>query len=346
MKQKKLILKITTSAILAIGAVACESPLDSMETDQEDAHASGLKQLIQNDFVCDVNEDRIPTIKKKYRFNLLGGTPAHRKTAFASLANLPTEYLNYVFKRHKLPITLKNVGGSTRGATTSSNSGNGWYPTRMWIGQVTGKFNPLPHEMGHAMEHYNKYSFPNFQKDLTVMYKWAMNNSESSVMRGYAKSNQTEFWAEVFDSYYCSQESRDYMKEHMPRTLVFAQRYLISADDLEGTVGANSLVGKELQVDTDLDGVTNKYDKCADTEAEATVLFTAEHYGCSSEQAGLPDVPDTPDTGDLTGDEDGDGIPDAEDRCLGTEPGGKVWKDKTGPKAKWYGCMGGQIPNN
>ncbi len=342
---KKLNRILALSLPLAVGSfvVACDSKLSPI--DEDGPHASGLKQLVQKSFVCDVNEDRIPMIVAEYGGNLKGGSSGHKVSAKNALANLPSEYLNYVFKRHNVVVTLKNVGGSTRGMTSSSNGGGAWHPNSIWVGQMTGNFDPLAHEIGHAMQHYLKYTFPDFKSDLSAMYGLMKSNGESNHMRGYAKSSATEYWAEIFDSFYCSQASRDNMKEKMPKTLEFAQKYLIDPSDLEGNTGDDSILGAELKLDTDHDGVSNYYDKCADTPEDTEVLFSSKHYGCSQEQSGTP-APVTPVTPDGERDEDADGIPDSLDKCLGTPAGAKVWKEKTGEKAKWYGCTGGQTPNN
>jgi hypothetical protein len=263
------------TGLMACGSILNKSPLDE--------HASGTKQLVNDDFVCEAKSERSLDIMARYNDQLIGGSSAHRQTAISALTTLPDEYLRYVLDAHNLKIELRNASGSTRGMTTSTNSGSGWYPSEMWVAPKTGNFDPLPHEMGHATEHYLTKSFPNFQSDLAKAYSAARSGKESQLMRGYALSTQKEYFAEAFDSYYCSQASRKMMREKMPKTWSFARKYLIDPNALEADLP---------QIDSDDDGVYDYKDRCPDTPKDAHVWKKesgpeAKWLGCTEGQTPL-----------------------------------------------------------
>lgn len=108
--------------------------------------------------------------------------------------------------------------------------------------------------------------------------------------------------------------------------------------------------------DTDADGVPDAVDLCSLSPAGKPVWTDGPWIGCAEgqrkdpiddggddvpDQPDGPDGPDGPDNDPARLDADADGILDAEDICLGTAVGQRVWK-----RGEWMGCAGGQHANN
>ena len=265
-----------TAALATLVFFSCAKP---------DPHESGIKQLVAASFVCPADTDRIAWIEDRYgEQNLQGGTTSHRTDVVEALSLIPTEYLYWVFDHNEVPVELRQTGGSTRGATTSVGRAGVWRPERIWVGQMTGNFNPMNHEFGHATKHYLAATFPDFAADLTATYRRAMAAEEAQLMRGYARSSESEYFAELFDSYYCGTESRDDIEDNMPITYAFMQTYLIDPDALEGTSGDATLAGAREGVDDDNDRVSNAYDQCPETAVGEAIAFGTQTYGCAENQ--------------------------------------------------------------
>jgi hypothetical protein len=92
--------------------------------------------------------------------------------------------------------------------------------------------------------------------------------------------------------------------------------------------------------DADADGIADDADLCRDTPARARVWTEGAWLGCAegqrrdADQRPEPQPPAVQDT-------DADGVVDAEDVCLGTPAGARVWG-----QGQWKGCAGGQRANH
>jgi len=100
------------------------------------------------------------------------------------------------------------------------------------------------------------------------------------------------------------------------------------------TVGLVGVFGGAKPSDKDGDGISDVYDRCADTPHGAIV----DKYGCPHDQDkdgvfdGLDECPDTPekwpvDAKGCPTDADGDGVPDGKDKCADTIKGARVDAD-------------------
>jgi len=110
---------------------------------------------------------------------------------------------------------------------------------------------------------------------------------------------------------------------------------LTSFDNIVGSLGLAFMVGSRPLIDTDRDGVFDRYDKCPDTPVGAIV----NKKGCPSDTDGdgvadgLDRCPNTPlgatvDGAGCPSDGDGDGVVDGVDQCVDTPAGAQV--DATG----------------
>jgi len=298
----------------------------------KNGEGSNFAQLTNKTFQCDVLESRRPKSKLATIWSFFGGKNEHKEDVYDILSRLPTEYRYWVFDHNFLKINIREQGGSIRGVTTLSGTSRLMRPKAMWVTpRMRNGFHPLMHEIGHAVEDYVANTHTEFDSELTALYNWVVPNIEGRQMRQYAKTNRTELFAEIFDSYYCSKEAREHMREKMPRTWYFAKRFLIDPKLPESSSNTSEL-GRENNVDQDDDLVSNAFDQCPDTPKNSQRIFTMKKfYGCSPSQKG-------------GGDADRDGVLDGEDLCPGTKSGLKVWKDRDGENRVYLGCGQGQTP--
>ena len=85
----------------------------------------------------------------------------------------------------------------------------------------------LQHEIGHAMmvgvANTAKGQAADFYNQRNAVYYEGANNPQ---IRGYAKTNANEYFAEAFANYYCSPESNDFIKYQLPKTYAFLNSVL------------------------------------------------------------------------------------------------------------------------
>jgi hypothetical protein len=268
-------------------------------SNSEELKDSETKQIIPNYLKCDADHERANLIKSKYGNKFRGSGMSQ---AFLATANLPDEVLDYIFTKRSVSISLRGTG---RGGRT--NSGGGSISISSGVGS-------LAHEFGHAAHFsYLRDTQPTFQSALNNAYRYGI-RSERSGMRGYSTSNSKDFFADLFDSYYCSNASRQNMQLKFPKSYDFIVKYL-PLPPSEQTPNP----------DKDGDSVLNEADLCSMTASGAAVSDSAERMGCSEDQL-LNSV-----------DLDRDGIVNSDDLCSKTPIGAKTWKE-----GEYLGCSGGQ----
>lgn len=240
-------------------------------------------------FKCSVDTTRAAALRVKYQSMVVGSDSTWQQRAFETLALVPDEYLRVIFEDYKAPITLWSSGG---GLTTQTVRG-GQPPDRPYrsekimISRGQPHYFGLLHEVGHAIQPEIDRIHKTFFKSFRYWFEQAatLNSSESQHMWSYPKSATSEYWAETFDSYYCSPESREHMRLTYPRSYQFAKRYLIDPAKLGALSSSTSASLRENEPagDEDGDGIANASDKCVGTSAaDVTKVRQDEAYaGCA-----------------------------------------------------------------
>jgi len=247
-----------------------------MQKSEED---SAVKQLVPSYLTCDSDPTRTARVKQKYGSFFSG---SGKEQAFAATANIPEEILSFIFEQRSTRVSLRGLG---RGGSTSSGGSSI---------SVSSGVGSLAHELGHAAHYsYMRKRYNNFESALNSAYNSARRN-ESRSMRSYSTTQAQEYFADTFDSYYCSRASRANMKVKFPRTYQFAAKYLVVPLSEAGPNG-----------DNDHDGVINSDDLCSHT-AEQAEINSSVGLGCGANQ--LTDDEDT----------DRDGVSNESDKCPAT----------------------------
>lgn len=188
------------------------------------------------------------------------GVEDQRQDAMLTLTRLPREYLEFVFIKANAQMTT--IGPGQGGLTSWTGDAQGRLPTTISTGTRYGTWNVVNHEMGHASYGYIQRQYSTFENDLDQIYSYAiLSGNESSRIQGYAAQNREEFFADLFDEFYCSGEARFRLRTQLPRTFAFANRYLIAPTDG---------MGFDVTADSDKDGVTDLSDRCPNSKPDAT----------------------------------------------------------------------------
>lgn len=211
---------LTTALALSFGVIGCgaDSSRDSSATQQ--ITAPGNVQCLNF-------QDRKAEIERRYGARVTG-YDGYRHAAFMTMTRLPEEYMDFVFVTARAQMSVSGPGNG--GLTSWTYDREGRVPTTISTGTCCGSgfHDVVNHEMGHAAYGKVMRLEPGFEQALTAQYNYAVyQGNERRNMQSYAQNNREEYFAELFDEYYCSPEARQRMKERLPTTFEFAERYLL-----------------------------------------------------------------------------------------------------------------------
>jgi hypothetical protein len=213
-------------------ALACAFVVSACGQTKTVDQGSQVEQIFASvTMACEANQTLLPGVDQRYRSHVSASSARDTQDALNALSVLPEPYLNWVIKGSNLKINVtNNIGG---GFTTWS----GQKITSMQVGRkaTNGNYYSLRHEVGHAVHVYLSNNVQGFSTDWSTAYRSAM-NSESKYMRSYSRTSQQEYFADLFDSFYCGSVSHEKVKAEMPVSFAFAQKYLIPFEQ----VNANS----------------------------------------------------------------------------------------------------------
>lgn len=154
------------------------------------------------------------------------------------LAGIPNPYLLHLVERFNKRafsgVAPASLGGGVAGVTQlEGQSYEELYATSIVVGMDKVGF-ALQHEVGHAVETFVKLESRkkgiNFDSGFQSIYREAQSTPR---VRGYAKSADSESWAEAFANFYCSQESKNFIdggsgNPGMPKTSSFLTSVLLN----------------------------------------------------------------------------------------------------------------------
>jgi len=190
---------------------------------------SNMKQLLQAERKCYVwPQERIDQVNAKYPKGFLKGFDGDSLDQVnQALAGIPDKHLDWLaVANSKTGFSIQNAGGMKGGVTEFGD-----YPNFIRIGSTDNTiWFALQHEVGHAMTPY----FSTHDKDAAKIW-----NSEIKVQAEREKNNPKihsypvsyingsnpnhkiyllEYWAEAYNSYYCSPESNADLKQYFAGT--------------------------------------------------------------------------------------------------------------------------------
>lgn len=137
------------------------------------------------------------------------------------LASLPDDYINHLYEARQkagFAIIQEPLGSGIAGLTML-----GYYS--QWAKVAPGQVDwALIHEIGHALHYYiDRESGGAMQNDLSSAYNRERRNPG---IAGYPQSSSTEWFAESFQSYNCGEEAQAFMKNTIPETWEFFEKYV------------------------------------------------------------------------------------------------------------------------
>lgn len=156
---------------------------------------------------------------------------------FNSMAGIPDTYLDWMSTRAASDNFRIYTARST---TLSSFTKWGGRDDKISVDRSAWGFDySLQHEVGHYVEMYASttgatqrgYSEDQFDRELQQVATLAFNNPKlNSYPKGYYNRNRgayyAEFWAEAFNSFYCSEEANQNFSETFPEVYAFVSKYL------------------------------------------------------------------------------------------------------------------------
>ena len=218
-----------TMAMALLLSTACRE--DNIDT-------SHIAYLQDSDLTChSYPAARISTISNLPQGFLTGYQGDQMTTAINRLAGIPDRDLNHLvwtFQQKVLhgitpAMLFFGVAGLTSltwGTTQSGFAGS--VATSITTGADQAGF-ALQHEVGHAVqivarEAAQKTTYTDFDGELSQMQ--VEFNSSGAPVRAYAKASVDEGWAEAYASYYCSEDSQNFIATNLPNTYKFLNAVL------------------------------------------------------------------------------------------------------------------------
>lgn len=168
-------------------------------------------------------------------------SPILKQELLGEMVKLPMAYLEYLAKQTSMDIEVTasgGLGGSIAGLCHYQGELGypGCEPTKIQLGGSYVSSNGTAiHEFGHALHThvFDNFRAKNATRDPVEMLNAAYNalingegSNEKQAMGSYAQTNEKEYWAEMFSSYFCSDAANSDMKQRFPKTREFADLML------------------------------------------------------------------------------------------------------------------------
>jgi len=231
MNGSKMHLRIAAILILLLGLASCGNPA------YLDEHSgSGISQLTARELKCHVwDTDRIDYLKANMPQGFVRNFPnTVLDEVLNALAGIPDPQLNLLYDVYNKKIFrgIEAAPGMQGGVTEFNRN-----PLQLKVGTSRAIIHAaLQHEVGHAI--YPFFWHQNLKGDgnefKTLVQRDAISHASNAQLHPYPKSyfgrnNEVygfEYWAEAYNSYYCSPESEAQVKRYFPSTYDVLERYL------------------------------------------------------------------------------------------------------------------------
>ncbi len=200
---------------------SCGSPMES---------ASDTRQITKKESKCKTyTPEEITEFKAKMRPNFIGGYNAEAyENVVRNLKGIPMTYMQWLYDVDGFRITANGMQG---GVTEF-----GLYPISLKTGTSAHVIEmAMQHEVGHALtpyftDHQGKDFGNKFWKDLKSEGNSNFSNPNlHDYPKSYGKGSEVyflEYFAEAFNSYYCSPESNELFKTQIPTTHAWLETFL------------------------------------------------------------------------------------------------------------------------
>ena len=203
---------------------------------------STTKQVSQQEFQCDQqNPAQVAQAFSRVQEGMFQGwDPQNLELGKGLMASMPAEYLDHLnnsmaMAGFKISLVGNVVSCSNPGEDTSGVAGCtslGEYPTFSDV-RTDQVHHALIHELGHGLKFFvasnpagkNSGGSGSFENDLDMVF-----NNEgraNGFVAGYARSTTDEYFAESFNTFYCSAEANNWIKSNLPMTADFLNRWLL-----------------------------------------------------------------------------------------------------------------------
>ncbi len=195
--------------------------------------SSGLYQLTLEDYPCKTwPEGRVEAVNSRLDKDMMKGwdRSSHRPLIFQAMAGVPDLYLGKLNALH--------VKNSFHISPRSSLGGVTLYPSYIYVGDDVDSINlALQHEVGHVVEYFARDMASDgdpfeddFDEELAVTAK---EHHDNPYLNAYPASfsvesevYKQEYFAEAFNSYYCSENTNALIRKQFPSTYAFLTKYL------------------------------------------------------------------------------------------------------------------------
>ncbi len=215
----KLKLKLASIILATISLLACGSQ------SQLGPAKSSLSQVSERYYEC-VNQDESTAkyIFKDAPANFFSGwSQSEQMNVMRLMGNLPDEYIKHLFESNRVEgfqVIQQYLGSGIEGVTEL-----GYHPS--WVKVSPGDVDTaLNHELGHALDFYLENETGGIQNKIYNAY---YREKDHAGIGWYAKTDGPEWFAEAFQSFYCSPEAQDFMKQNTPDTYSILNQSLLPA---------------------------------------------------------------------------------------------------------------------
>lgn len=149
-----------------------------------------------------------------------------RPRALQALTALPRKYLDVVYSARKdNNFFIKRVGPGVSSGILGVTCGT--YPDVQYTAIYASETlitSIMLHEIAHVMSGLISKENPAFKYDLAKAYGEDLKNDK--VSQSYTGTSELEYFAELFDSFYCSRQSYESMKAVSPKISASITQYL------------------------------------------------------------------------------------------------------------------------
>jgi hypothetical protein len=156
-------------------------------------------------------------------------------------AGIPKSYRDWLAKNYQggsfKGIYPQYTTKGWTGLTMLMSNGGPWYPQYITIASNGNKAHniafALQHEVGHAVQSQTEFSEVGKSNNLarSIQNLALIEGSRNPSVRSYAKTQDrngrfTEYFAEAFSNFYCSEESYAFLKNQLPQTYALLAKTL------------------------------------------------------------------------------------------------------------------------
>ena len=224
---------------LLVAAPGCHKP---------SASPSAPTYLSSSDYNCaTVSNERLAAVKAKVPEGMVKNFSGDQlPIAWNRVALIPDRDLDHLIWTYNQRILegifpktyfTPGVAGLTSLTQSRTQGGTvGLIATSITTAPTMAGF-ALQHEIGHAVEVRAREAAAKANIDFEAKLGALVSElrGHASITRSYARSNESEAWAEAYANYYCSTESQEFIKTNLPTTMQFLRQVLEPAQFESGS---------------------------------------------------------------------------------------------------------------